>query len=229
MSKRSIRRSSKSVGITTADLDPAIVAMIEPVTDPITEPVTVPVPEPEPEPLATTSADDIRTYHANAGYPMPDGWIPSPSHVGLIAAIRIVVPGIVRPIDTTPMDYDAVVRAFETAFDVAGLPPYNPATPNTTRVGGLGITDAQNVVYHACAISGVFVPDDVVACVWASIAPRARCRYTTTAIAKRYATSTLSAYMRGDHGGNPMVSDAVNVIRPWYVAGGVTRAPKPTT
>lgn len=166
----------------------------------------------------------IRALHAGA--PLGDTFtVPAP-YAALVDAIREVF-GEELPREGRDLPfYQRVTRAFEGAM-AARLPDAPvPSRVNTTHWLGLGIQDAQDVVYHALAVSGVFVSADLVCCIWRALAPRAACGYLTTGVAKGYATTTLSAYMRGEHGTNPWFPGAVEAIRPWYVAGGVTHAPK---
>lgn len=216
MSKRSNRRPSVPSVAVDVVTDAAIIA-----ADPSTVPDVIPADVPT---VPTVPAFDvvtvIRAAYDAMGVPMPMSPIPA-AFVGMVDAIRAIMPTV--PANIAERSYADIVRAFTSAFDAAEFPAHNPATPHTTRFGGLGITDAQNVVYFACAVSGVFVPADVVCCVWRAIAPSARCDYIGRGIPRGYATTTLSGYMRGDHGPNPWFPGAVDVIRPWYVAGGVTK------
>ena len=213
MSKRNRRPSVPTTTTTVDTIHAADVATVPPAT------------------VATVPAYDadaaVRALYDAAGSVAP-ATIP-PAFATMVGIIRAVVATV--PASIPDRRYDRIVTALSSAMDAAGFPTVDASTPiNTTRFAGMGITDAQNTVYIACAASGVFVSGDVVACVWRAIAPRAKCDYIGRAIPRGYAASTLSMFVRGDHGTAPWFPNAVtdDVIRPWYVAGGVTHAPKPT-
>lgn len=226
MTTKTTRKSSKTSK--TPVTPEAIVAtdtatQIEPIADaaPAPElPVDVPA-----EPTFDLDAA-VRVLHATQPL-APEFRVPA-SYAALVATLRSVVPDLdaVTGKDRDDAFYRRVVRAIETRMREALPDAPEPATIHTSRWLGLGVQDAQDVVYHACAASGMFVPADIVCCVWRALLPKAKCDYLGRGIAKGYATTTLSGYMRGDHGTNPWFPGAVEALRPWYVAGGVTNAPK---
>lgn len=210
---------------------PTVVPTVEPIVEPVVDTAIEPVVEPVVEPVEPTPYDAVATVRAMAvaaGCPLPDAFVVPAAFVAMVTAIRAIVPTVVRT-DIGTANLRDVVARFTDAFDAAGFPAADPSHRNTSRFGGLGIMDGQNALYTAIAVSGVFVADDIVNAVWRAIAPFARCDYMGIGVAKRYPTSTLSAYMRGDHAhASPMIPGSVEIIRPWYVAGGITHPPKPT-
>lgn len=182
---------------------------------------------PDTSPVTTFDLDAaVRALHNAAGVTLAADFRVPASYAALVDTIRAVMPDASAATNRDRAFYERVTRAVHTRMRELLPDAPEPEKVNTTHFLGLGIQDAQDVAYHALAVSGVFVSADLVACLWRALAPKAKCDFLGTGIAKGYPTTTLSAYMRGDHGTNPWFPGAVEALRPWFVAGGVTSAPK---
>lgn len=147
----------------------------------------------------------------------PDGSAPNVVYLRAMArAFRSVA-----ALPTATVEDRAAMRDAITAELAAAFPGALGVTvgKNTGRFSGLHVFESQNTGYVAAAMSGVHVTDGMFVAAWAADVPTARCAYLTTGYDKRYPTSTLTAYLNGDHNAAPGLPGAVDLVRAWRDAG----------